>query len=238
MTLLSICQAVADEVKLTRPSTVAANSQPEVQQLYRLANRVGKSLMKKVAWQALRKEKTFTALGQETQTSILPSDFDRFVPETFWNRTERSLWIGPITAVEWQGLKATNYQGAERKFIYRGDGVLVIPSPTAGDSLAFEYVSNQWAQSSGGTAQTSFSADSDTAVIDEELIIRGLKFVYLTDEGLPNGAAAADFNDYFDDVVGNDQPSAGVMTAADIFTSSGSRQFGGAPIANGTEAFI
>jgi len=233
MTLLSVVQAVADEVKDTRPTGVVSSSDPTVQLFYRLANRVGKALMKKVAWQALRTEKTFTALSTETQTGILPSDFDRFVPETFWDRTNKFLVTGPISAVQWQSLKALSYSGSERKFILRGGSILTIPAFTGGEALAFEYVSNLWAESSGGTGQTAFSADTDVSRIDEELIVRGMKYCYLTDEGLPNGAAAQDFNDYFDDVLSNDQPTSNVMVAADIFSGTSTRHFGGAPFSTG-----
>lgn len=231
MTLLSICTDAADEIGIDRPSSVIGNAQPEVQKLLRYANKAGRLLMKRVAWQALRKERTFTSVATETQTSILPSDFDRFVPETFWNRTDYQLIAGPVGAVEWQGLKAFNHQG-NPKFAYRGGDVLVIPAPGAGKAFAFEYVSNQWCRSTGGTGRTAWAADTDTGVIDEELITRGLKYAFLTDEGLPNAVAAQEFDDYFTLLVGNDQPSAGVMLAADIF--GGGRHFDGAPPVAGT----
>lgn len=230
MTLLTICQDAADEIGIDRPSSVIGNSQEHVKKLLRYADKVGTQLMKKVAWQVLRKERTFTSVASETQTSILPSDFDRFVPETFWNRTDVALVPGPITSVEWQGMKAHGYAG-RYKFAYRGGDVLIIPTITAGKTLAFEYVSNQWCQSSGGSGQTAWAADTDTGVIDEELITRGLKFAYLTDEGLPNAIAAQEFDDYFSLLVKNDQPSAGVMVAADIF--GGGRHFDGTPPVSG-----
>lgn len=238
MTLLSIAQAVADEIKDTRPTSVVSNSDPTVQMYLRLANRVGKQLMKKVVWQILRKEKTFTALATETQTSILPSDFDRFVPETFWDRTNRRLMIGPISATKWQSLKASSYADANRQFVLRGDAILVIPTFSAGESLAFEYVSNLWCESSGGTGQTAFAADTDVSLIDEELIIRGMKFCYLTDEGLPNVAAQRDFMDYFEDVVSNDQPNVPILAAADIFSATSSRHFQGAPLDSGASTVL
>lgn len=238
MTLLTIAQAVADEIKDTRPTSVVNNADPTVQMYLRLANRVGKQLMKKVPWQVLRKEKTFTALSTETQTSILPSDFDRFVPETFWDRTNKRLMIGPISGTKWQSLKAIQYASANRQFVLRGSAILVIPTFDGGESLAFEYVSTQWCESSGGTAQTAFAADTDVSLIDEELIVRGMKFCYLTDEGLPNGAALQDFMDYFEDVVANDQPTVPILAAADIFSSSSGRHFDGAPLDSGASTTL
>lgn len=231
MTLLTICQDAADEIGIDRPTAVIGSSQPAVQKLLRYANKAGVVLSKKVAWQALRKERTFTSVASETQTSILPSDFDRMVPETFWNRSSYELISGPVSAVEWQGLKTFSYSG-DYKFAYRGDAILVVPTLGAGDTLAFEYVSTQWCESSGGTGQTAWAADSDVGVISEQLIVRAVKFMYLTDEGLPNVNAATDLQDFMNILIRQDQPSAGVMLAADIF--GGGRHFSGAPVTSGS----
>jgi hypothetical protein len=230
MTLLSICKNAADEIGIDRPSSVTSNPEPSVQKLLRAGNKVGYSLMKKVAWQALRAEQTFTSLATEQQTGILPSSFDRFVPETFWNRTDYQLITGPVSPVEWQSLKASNYQG-NPKYIYRGGGVYITPTMSAGKTLAFEYVSQNWCQSSGGTGQSAWAADTDTGVLDEELLTRGLVYVYLTSEGLPNAIAGAEFDEYFGTVLDNDQPDAGIMVAADIF--GGGRHFTGTPSVSG-----
>lgn len=236
MTLLTITQDAADEIGITQPGSVVGNAAPEAQKLLRYANKVGNRLMKLVAWQVLRKEQTFTALGQETQTSILPSDFDRFVAETFWDRTNRYLVSGPVSAVEWQGLKATAYQDPRRKFIYRGSDVLVIPAFSGGESLAFEYVSNQWAQSSVGAAKSSFTVDTDVPKLDSELITYGVIYEYLNGEGLPTQAAAVAYEDRFNLMIGNDQPSAGILVAGDIF--GGGRHFTGTPTVDGASSLL
>jgi len=227
VSLLTICQAVADEVFINRPLTVIGNTQPETQKLLRIAQKVGKGLMKGVVWSALRKEKTFTALATETQTAILPSDFDRIIPETFWDRSGVKLLTGPITSAEWQSLKANSYSG-DKKFIIRGGSLLTIPVFAGGESLAFEYVSNLWCtDSTGVTGKSAWALDADIPVLDEELHIRSMIFVYLDGEGQPSEAAAKDFEDYANTLLENDQPSAGVMVSADIF--GGSRHFGGVP---------
>jgi len=227
MTLLTIARAAADEIGIQRPSSVYSNTAPEVQKLLRYANKVGRRFMKSVVWQVLRKEQTFTAIAGETQTGILPSNFDRFIPETFWDRSGTKLISGPISSVEWQGLKATSYSGPTKKFIYRGGDVLILPAQAGGESLAFEYVSKNWCQSSGGTAQSEWLADTDTGILDEELLTLGLIFAYLTGEGLPNQAAGAELNEYANTILGNDQPSAGIMVSGDIF--GGGRHFSGTP---------
>lgn len=68
------------------------------------------------------------------------------------------------------------------------------PTPTnSTDVIAFDYFSTSWAQSSGGTAQTSWLADTDTYVLDEECFIQGLKWRFLRAKGLDFGQ---EFDDY------------------------------------------
>lgn len=234
MTLLSICTDVAEEVGVPAPTSIVGNSGVTEGKLLRHANAVGTRLMRKVCWQALRKEQTFTSLGQEAQTSIIPSDFDHFVPETFWDRDNSRLLTGPIDAVEWQGLKANSYaESYLTRFIHRGDDVLIIPVPDAGNTFAFEYVNKNWALSSGSTPQAKFLADTDTSVIDAELLTLGVIYRYLDSEGLPAANAYGAFEDMFNTLVDNDQPSGGVVMAADIFGQF-SRRHSGAPQGNST----
>lgn len=230
MTLLTICQGIADEVNALRPDTIIGNTDPDAQKLLRIANKVGTRLMKAFPWQDLRKEQTFTGIAGAEQTGIIPSDFDRFVPETFWNRSSSRLISGPISPVEWQGLKAISYSGYENKFIYRGGSVFIVPDLAGGESLAFEYVSDQWCQSSGGTGQTAWAADTDVGVIDEELMTLGGIYQFLVSESLPVGSAANDYMEMFDRLAENDQPSSRVASVGDIFGNA--RHFTGTPPVN------
>lgn len=237
MSLLTIIQGAADEVSVTRPSTVVASTDPEVQTLLRLSNKVGLRLMKIFPWQALVAEHTFTALGQEEQTAILPSAFNRFVSESFWNRTTVKLVSGPSSPVEWQGFKANSYSDANNpKFRYRGNTVYLLPAPTAGDTLAFEYVSKNWCESSGGTGQTAWAADTDVGVLDEELLTLGLIYEYLQGEGQPSVEAARHYEDCFNTLIDNDQPNAQILVAGDIF--EGFRHFSGTPAVSGSGSIV
>ena len=99
MTLLTICQDIADEVSVFRPTAVIGSSDSGILKLRRAATKAGYALMRNAAWLDLRKERTFTAIAGETQTGILPADFNRFVPETFWDRTNIQFVVGPVSAV-------------------------------------------------------------------------------------------------------------------------------------------
>ncbi len=184
MTLLTTIQGACDRIGLSRPSAVVSSSDQQVRELLALANEEGMELSRRADWQALTKEQTFTSLAQETQTSMVPADYDRFVSDTFWNRTRKRAFQGPVTSQDWQYIKAMTTAPLPEVFIYRGNDILIQPVPTAGDTFAFNYVSKNWCQSSGGTAQDAWAADTDTGLLPERLITLGTVFRWKAMKGL------------------------------------------------------
>lgn len=232
MSLLTIAHGVADECKGARPASIAGNTDPDAQQYLRLINKVGTRLMRIYDWQELRKERTFTSIAGEEQTGAIPDDFDRFIPETFWDRSSNNLLSGPITPVEWNGLKVQSFTSENKKFIYRGGSVFTQPTLGTGVDMAFEYVSDEWAtDTTGATGKTSMTVDTDLSLIDDELMIAITKYEWLKDEGQPYQEAARDAKDALDMLVKNDRPTDNIAVAGDIFTQN-TRHFDGTPKAS------
>jgi len=229
MTLLTIAHDMSDETKGARPATIAANTNPDAQNALRIINKCGKWMQKAYDWQILRKEQTFTSIAAETQTGALPSDFDRFIPETFWDRSSNNLITGPVSPVEWQGLKVQSFSSQNKKFALRGGAILTQPALAVGVSCAFEYIKVNWCAAAGGGAdKAAFTIDTDVALIDEELLTRAAILEYLAGEGQPYTKALRDFTDYFDRVTNIEVADGGVAAVADIFALN-SRHFEGSP---------
>ena len=185
MSLLSIVQDVSGRLSLPQPSAVAGSSDKQVIQLLALANEEGASLARRHPWQALMAQQTFTTVAAPAQPVALPADFDRFVPNSVFNRSTRRPMTGPITPRQWQWIQAQPvYSSAYLAFRERTGQVLIAPTPPAGETIAYEYLSKAWAKSSGGTPQTAFLADADTALLDEGLIKLGLRWRFLRAKGL------------------------------------------------------
>ena len=232
--LKQMCQDCADETKGPRPTTIIDNTNAEALELLRLATKVNRTLAACFPWQILRKETTFTSVATETQTSALASDFDRFVPETFWNRTDKIFVSGPITPVEWHSLKALSYDDTQHpKMMLRADTMLIVPTLAASKTLAWEYITNKIVDiTATGTPKTDFTIDTDIPLVNDELIIRGMIWEWLSAEGLPNEMAAESYESYFNYKTKNDQPNARVLISGDIF--GGARHFTGEPKAVGS----
>lgn len=184
--LLSIVNQVADRVGLVRPTGLIGSVDPQARQLLALAHQEGRELARRHPWQALTFEHTFTTIAAETQTGAIPAGFDRFVPNTIYNRTTGEELRGPLTAQEW-----SDYKSGISVFVYdsyrvRGEAFLMAPTPRAGDTIAYEYVSKFWAMSAEDTTpdQQWWFADTDETVLDDELMILGIHWRYLRSRGL------------------------------------------------------
>jgi len=185
VSLLSMIQQVADEIGLPRPTQVIGTSDTQVRQLLGLANAEGRELARRGYWQELTKETTFTATATEEQSSVIPSDFDRLIEGSVWNRTQGRKVAGPLTPQRWQALKTNLYQSVWDSFRIRGDSFLCQPVPVAGDTWAFEYVSLNWlTNAAGDTEYQAWQADDDVGKICECLMGLGVKWRFLREKGM------------------------------------------------------
>lgn len=185
MSLLTIVQNAAHRLGIPSPSAVIGTSDTQVKQLLGLAQQEGIELARMGPWQALVKEKTFTATATETQTSVLPDDFGWIIEGSFWNRTASRKVMGPLDPQKWQALKTGLFVSIWDAYRIRGSSLMMNPTPSAGDSMAFEYVSSYWCTSADGlTERSAWAADDDVAKLREELITLGVIWRFLKAKGL------------------------------------------------------
>lgn len=176
MTCLSTLQTVCNRVGLNSPTYVIGNTDPQIQQLLALLNEEGEDLAQRTAWQSLTHEASFTTVATEIQgaVSTIAPGLKYIINDTIWNRDLRRPVYGPLAAQRWQQLKAMAMQGPFNQFRVRGDDILFIPTPSAGQSCYFEYVSKYWlTDTSGTTSRSAFASDDDVSVLDESLLILG-----------------------------------------------------------------
>ena len=192
-----MCQNVADFTGFERPTSVISNTDPIARQLLALAQREGKQLMRVSDWAILKKEHTFST-SNGTAAYALPSDFDRLVLKTSYNRSDNDILTGPISSAEYQlvnhGMATT---GTTEKFrLKAASNALKFeldPTPSSTQTIGFEYVSNQFCQSSGGSGQAAWAADTDVGILDETTMEMGITWRFKAAHGLD---FAEDFRQY------------------------------------------
>jgi hypothetical protein len=205
LSLLSIIQDAAVDLTLNKP-TVAINSTDQlILQLVSLAKRDGLDLVRRFDWQALTKETTFTTVATQVQTT-LPTDFNRMINETMNNRTQHWRVLGPLSPQEWQRRLSLGAQvGVVNSFRIYGNSLYFFPVPPAGDSIYYEYITTKWVQSADGTTQrTTFTADDDVALIDEDILTLGVKWRFLKAKGLDYSEEFRSYEEALESVFGAD----------------------------------
>lgn len=131
---------------------------------------------------------TATAIGQTyTFTKVkyaMPSDYDRQIDRTHWDKTKHWEMLGPETAQQWEWL-ISGYISTGPRIRYRifGNYFQIWPFVASSEVIGFEYISNAWAASAAGVPQTGFVADTDTCIFPDRLMVVGLKHRYFQVKG-------------------------------------------------------
>ncbi len=177
---------VQDTIGLSRSGVVIASADATVKTLLAFAQTEGRELLERFSWPQTQAVATHTTLNAELQgvmTTIAPG-FNYIINQTFWNRTQTQPVTGPLSAEEWQHLKARVATGSNAQYRIRGGNLYAYPAPTAGDTWVFEYQTKYFCQSWGGTGQEAWAADDDVGVLDEKLMQMGIVWRFKKKNGL------------------------------------------------------
>lgn len=189
MTVLTMIQQAAAWLALPVPTAVFAATDQQTIQLRNLLNEEQYELITwpDHSWTKTIIEKTFTTVAASIQTGAVAADFQRFMDGSAWDRTTDRPVFGPISSQQWQQEKAgPTFTSIYYAFRIRGNDFLMTPTPTAGDTIAYEYVSTFGVYALGDTTPTkaAFTADNDTSIFPETLIERGVRWRFLRAKGL------------------------------------------------------
>lgn len=112
--------------------------------------------------------------GQMSYT--MPTDYDRQIDRTHWDKSRHWMMLGPETAQQWEWL-TSGYISTGPRIRYRilGGKFQIWPLTPTAEYLGFEYISSYWAANAAGTTKGSFTVDTDTCVFSDRLIINNLK---------------------------------------------------------------
>lgn len=187
MSLLTLIQRSCRRIGVNPPTVAFASSDPQIQQMIGLANEEGQDLSARYPWTVLQNESTFVTVAAETQGAIgtlAGASFRYILNDIMWNRSLLRPVFGPLSPQEWQALKARNVTGPYTQFRIRGTSVLFIPTPVAGNTIAFEWISRNWVTVLLGGTSATWTADGDTGALDEEIMIEGLIWRWQAAKGL------------------------------------------------------
>jgi len=212
MSLLQICQSVAREIPLSVPTVLVGSTDETAKLLLACAQKAGKSLAraKDGGWVAMQSEHTFSTVVGQTDYD-LPSDFAWVLNDTLWDRTNYEHLRGPLSPQQWQVRRSsvlsdtsTTWKYFRFRRVSGTDKFSITPVPDAVESLVFEYMSNGWCASSGGTAQSYWQADDDVGVLDEHLIELGIMWRMLERLGMVYQSALDEYERELEKAIARD----------------------------------
>jgi hypothetical protein len=164
---------------------------------------------------------TVTASSLATGTSIggtvtfsktkypLPPDYETITDNTHWDRTKRWQMLGPEDAQQWQWLKSGYISTGPRiRWRILGNQFQIWPPYNTQEYLGFEYRSKGWARSSSDQVKNSFTADSDTTVFDNTVLVLATKLKYFQIKSFDTTALQQDYMRYLNIAKANDKGSA------------------------------
>jgi hypothetical protein len=209
MSLLTLVQDVQRRLTLNVTTSVISKvTDVDVMQMLGLAKQTGDALVNEHKWTGLMVEKTFltTATEEQTASGVVPADLAYFINETFFNRTNTRRVIGPLTPMEWAAEKAILATVLRDSFRIRGGKMLVTPVPAAGQTWAFEYISDLWIYLNGGSTLdgSAFADDSDTFVFNHELMVLGVLWRWKEAKGLDYAEAQRNYEVYEENLMAKD----------------------------------
>lgn len=108
----------------------------------------------------------------------LPSDYDRLIDDTEWDKSQRWQMMGPTSAQGWQWLKSSYITTGPRvRFRVLANLFQIWPALSSASGMGYEYIRNAWVlvASAADVSKTSFTVDTDTCMFPDRLMVEGLK---------------------------------------------------------------
>ena len=169
---------------------VFGSQDDQLMQLVGLANEIIEDLLRRWNWQQLRKEAVITTIDAEKQglLSTLAPGCSRILNDTIWDRSRR-LPIYRENPQDWQFQQALNYTSPFHRYRIMDGALYIYPKPPADNTIAFEYQSNapvlDQTDPDNITYKEYFTKDTDELLLPEILLIKGLRWRWKEEKGLP-----------------------------------------------------
>ena len=139
----------------------------------------------------------------------LPSDYETITDNTHWDKTKHWQMLGPEDAQQWQWLKSGYISTGPRiRWRILGNQFQIWPPYNTKEYLGFEYRSKGWARAANGTVKNSFTADTDTTVYDDRLLVLSTKLKYFQIKSFDTTALQQEYFRILNVVKANDKGSA------------------------------
>lgn len=186
MNALALIQAFARRTGLSAPSTLELNPDDQVLQFLGLLSEVLEDLAE-FGWEQLRVLGELITVDGEDQGELLPqlpAGFRCFVNDTFYDATTGQYIYGSELPQTWALLHSSTPGGIFPTFRLLGGSLFLSPAPGAGHRLTFEVLTSFAVKDVFGQLKPAVTADTDTFLFPESLLLAGLRYKWKYEKGL------------------------------------------------------
>lgn len=160
----------------------------------------------------LAQEATASGTVSLTFSQVLfapPSDFDRQIDRTHWDKSKHWEMLGPSTPQQREWLRSGYISTGPRiRYSYMGGYFMIWPPLGSTETLSFEYVSKYWVNATTPTSLTptkqAFTVDTDTCIFPDSLMRALIKLKYFEVKGFDTTAFYRDYAQQRDLAKAND----------------------------------
>lgn len=136
----------------------------------------------------------------------LPADFETITNRTQWDKSKHWEMLGPEDAQQWQWLKSGYISTGPRvRWRILDNQFQIWPVMNTQEYLGWEYRSKGWARSAAGAIKNSFTADTDTTVYDDRILVLYTKMKYFQIKNFDTTSLSQDYQRYLSVAKANDK---------------------------------
>ena len=146
----------------------------------------------------------------------LPDGYDRMISDTNWDRTDHWRNLGPKSSQDWQFLQGGIISiGPRERYRIYNNKFRIFQALTTVYNFSFEYVSNYWVCATGSDqgSKSAYTADTDTSIFPDDLMLAGLKFYFLKAKKLDYAIELGEFIRALSYCKAQDQPVSAMSLA-------------------------
>ncbi len=169
-TVLSILQNVCATVAIPLPTVIFGATDRTSLELKNLIQAAADTIVDTADWNLLNSVATITGDGTTTDFDV-PSDFKRFAAGTgIWERGFPRKLRSVENLADWREYQLRIVHPFPPVYRFFGDYISFMPAPENGIILSYDYISANSVRDNFNNAKTTFTADTDTFVLDARLL--------------------------------------------------------------------
>jgi len=193
MTLLELIKEVCRRSNILIPSIAVTSQDKQIQQMIGIANQLLEDLaITRKQWTSQVRTKSWTSIATPAQFADIKAECSGFIDiikDTFYDSSSRLNIIGPMSDAQWRQAQSITYASAYWAYYINAGALYIYPTPAAGHALSFDYKSmNLVKDADTSEFKLYFTKDTDTCVLDDALLISGIKAMWREVKGLAFGA--------------------------------------------------